>query len=154
MIAVNNKIKEYIRLGLIDFVTSETREEVIEQLISLTQQEGILRNRDEFYQAIIQREEMVSTGLGMGIAIPHAKIKELDDFFVVVGIHRGPGIEWNAIDGLKVKLIFLIGGPQSMHKEYLQLLSELTQVLKLEENRQKILRAKSQESVVNIFHSC
>ncbi len=148
------KIKDYIRQETIEFVTSETREEVIEQLISLAHREGILSDKEEFYQAIIQREEMVSTGLGMGIAIPHAKMKQLEDFFVIVGIHRGQGIEWNAIDGLKVKLIFLIGGPQSMHKEYLQLLSELTQVLKLEENRQKILRAKSQESVVNIFHSC
>ena len=147
-------ITDYIKAENIDFLESSTREDALKHMISIAHTENALEDKEEFYDAIIQREKMVSTGLGMGIAIPHAKIPQLDDFFIIVGIHRGNGIEWDAIDGLNVRLIFLIGGPQCMHKEYLQLLSNLTQILKMEENRQKIIRAKSQESVVNIFKSC
>lgn len=154
MTITNIRVASYIKTSSVKFLDTTSREDAIKQLITTANDCGDLDNEEEFYKAIIQREEMVSTGLGMGIAIPHAKIKELDDFFIVVGIHRGEGIEWNAIDGLKVRLIFLIGGPQSMHKEYLQILSDLTQILKAEDNRQKFLRAKSEESVVNIFESC
>ncbi len=148
------RVADYITPNQVEFLEETSREEAIKRLISIAVKEGVLADEKEFFDAIIQREEMVSTGLGMGIAIPHAKIKQLDDFFLIVGIHRGEGIEWNAIDGLKVRLIFLIGGPQSLHKEYLQILSNLTQILKVEDNRQKFLNAKSQESVANIFHSC
>lgn len=154
MTTLRTNIQDYVSEEFIKFIEVETREEALEQLITLAYERGVLPQKEEFYQAIQQREEMVSTGLGMGIAIPHAKTKGLDDFFLVIGIHKGQGIEWNAIDGLKVKLICLIGGPQALHKEYLQMLSELTQILKVEENRQEILNAKSYDSVVNIFHSC
>ena len=154
MTITNIRVAEYIKESLVHFLSTSIREQAIEELITKASEAGYLNHQEEFYQAIIQREEMVSTGLGMGIAIPHAKTKELDDFFLVVGIHQSEGIDWNAIDGLNVRLIFLIGGPHTLHKEYLQLLSDLTQILKLEENRQKFLRAKSEESVVNIFHSC
>ena len=87
----------------------------------------------------------------MGIAIPHAKIEDCNDFFIAIGIHSGNGIDWKSIDGLDVKLIFLIGGPKDLHQEYLTLLSKLTQTIKDEKTRQGLLQAKSAEEVLKFF---
>ena len=99
----------------------------------------------------MKREETLSTGIGMGIAIPHAKIEDCEEFFIAIGIQQGNGIEWNSIDGLDVKLIFLIGGPKELHQEYLTLLSKLTQTIKDEKTRQGLLQAKNPAEVIEFF---
>ena len=104
--------------------------------------------------AVMQREHVISTGIGMGIAIPHAKITGLEEFHVVIGVVQHEGIEWDAIDHLPVKLIILICGPDDRHKEYLALLSSLTKKIKQEEVRQILFSAKNPEEVVKIFASC
>lgn len=134
------------------FLDAFSRDGVLEEMV------GVLRPRipDEvaFYQAILARENVISTGIGMGIAIPHAKMESIDEFFIVIGIHKGSGIDWNGIDGLPVKLVFMIGGPQNSHKEYLKLLSQLTSFLKEERKRETLIRAKNAEEVVKIFGNC
>jgi PTS system nitrogen regulatory IIA component len=102
----------------------------------------------------MQRERVVSTGIGIGIAIPHAKIEEIDDFYVAIGIIKNEGVDWDAIDHLPVKLVLLICGPQERHGEYLQLLSKLTKKIKEEETRRALFVAKTEEEVVKIFQEC
>ncbi len=106
------------------------------------------------YEAIMQRERVISTGIGIGIAIPHAKISGMEEFHVVIGIVQHEGINWDAIDHLPVKLIMLICGPDDRHSEYLQLLSELTKKIKQESVRQALFSAKNREEVVKIFSEC
>lgn len=133
------------------FLTAKTQEEVLESLIQRVVDTGVLTDFDLFYEAILQREQIISTGIGMGVALPHAKIAECRDFFIVVGILSDMGVSWKAIDGCKVKLIFLIGGPPDLHKEYLSLLSELTRFIKDGTRRHQIMQAQGIEAVVNIF---
>lgn len=154
MLITEMKIGEFIKKERIAFLTEELREDALRTLIDKAEACGVLDNREAFYEAIIHRENVVSTGIGMGIAIPHAKCEECDDFFIMVGIHSKAGIDWDAIDGLNVKLIFLIGGPMRMHREYLSLLSKLTSAIREDSLCQKLIRAKSSEDVVKIFENC
>ena len=109
----------------------------------------------QFYNAIIKREQIVSTGIGMGVAIPHAKLEDFDHFFLAVGIQKvKEGIEWNALDGASVRLIFMIGGPADQQTEYLKILSCLTAAIKDETRRKHILSADSTDQVVTFFHNC
>ncbi len=104
--------------------------------------------------AIMHRERVISTGIGIGIAIPHAKIAGIDEFNVVIGIVQHEGLDWDAIDHLPVKLIMLICGPDDRHREYLQLLSKLTKKIKQESVRQALFSCKNREEVVKIFEEC
>ena len=97
------KIADYLDSRLIAFLDVETRDEAINVLIDLLNQAGKLPDREAFRQAIFHREEIVSTGIGMGVAFPHAKIADLDDFFVAVGLLE-KGIDWNALDGAPVRI--------------------------------------------------
>jgi PTS system nitrogen regulatory IIA component len=103
------------------------------------------------FDAVMKREKVISTGIGIGIALPHAKLAGLEEFQITIGIVNHDGIDWQSIDELPVKLIILICGPDDKHKEYLKLLSELTKKIKQENFRQSLFLAKSREEVVKIF---
>ena len=82
-----------------------------------------------FLDALIKREELMSTGFGFGIAYPHAKITGIDDFFITIGISHA-GIDWKSFDAQPARLIFMIGGPEGQQELYLKLLAALSTFLK------------------------
>lgn len=147
------KILDYLDEHLVAFLDVSTRDEAIGALIDLTAAQGKLGDPEGFRQAIFQREELVSTGIGMGVAIPHAKMKSFSDFFIVVGIQKKKGLDWNALDKVPVRLIFMIGGPEDRQTEYLQVLSLLTSAIKDPELRKELLKASSAEETVSLFSS-
>lgn len=144
------KISDYLLPSLITFLDVESRDDAIKALVELIDKAGKLEDRSAFYHAIIERERIVSTGIGMGAAIPHAKLANYDDFFIALGILRH-GLEWNALDGAPVRLIFLIGGPDDKQTEYLQILSKLTHIIKDDKIRKKLLTMNSSEGMIDLF---
>ena len=144
------KISKYLNPRLVLFLSDNTRDEALQSLVSALQREGKLEDPESFYKAIIEREKIVSTGIGMGVAIPHAKLTACDDFFLAIGIARH-GIEWGALDGAPVRAIFMIGGPDDKQTEYLQILSRLTFALKDEHRRKKMLTLNSPKGIIDLL---
>lgn len=144
------KISKYIASELIAFLSAENRDEVIHQLVDVLDRTGKLIDKEEFFSSIMEREKIVTTGIGMGVAIPHAKLPKYNDFFMAIGI-LSKGIDWGALDGTPVRLVFIIGGPDDKQTEYLQILSGLTMALKDEDRRKKLLLSDSPQEVINIF---
>ena len=99
-----------------------------------------LPDEEVFFNAIFEREKIVSTGIGMGVAIPHAKLHSYDHFFIALAVLQKP-VDWQALDGAPVRIVFMIGGPDDKQTEYLQILSSLTQAIKDDEIREKNLCA-------------
>lgn len=143
-------ISDYLDPKMINFLNVRSRDEVIQSLVASLEREKKIDPANSLFNAIIEREKIVTTGIGMGVAIPHAKLKEYDDFFIAVGILE-QGVDWDALDNNPVRLVFLIGGPDDKQTEYLQILSGLTLALKDEERRKKILNANSPDEVVKLF---
>lgn len=147
-------IARYLEKPLIVFLEEETREEAIASLVERLDVEGKLTDRDRFHQAILEREKIVSTGIGIGVAIPHAKMSHCSDFFIAIGIQKNKGIDWDALDGSLVRLIFMIGGPDNKQTEYLKILSHLTQSIKDEHRRKRLLRCSCESEVLDLFMGC
>jgi nitrogen PTS system EIIA component len=144
------KIFNYLDQNLIFFLDAKTKEEALHTLVDAAVRVRALPEADRFYKAILEREKIVSTGIGMGVAIPHAKLPSYNEFFIAVGVlHKG--IDWNALDGAFVRLIFLIGGPDDKQNEYLKILSSLTITLRDEDLRKKLQMSKSVDEVLSIF---
>lgn len=144
------KISDYLDPRLIAFLDVDSRDDAIKALVDIINKAGKLEDKNAFYNAIIEREKIVSTGIGMGAAIPHAKLTGYNDFFIAIGI-LNKGLEWNALDGAPVRLILLIGGPDDKQTEYLQILSKLTHVIKDDQIRKKLLTMNSPEAMMEIF---
>jgi nitrogen PTS system EIIA component len=144
------KISNYLDPRLVAFLDADSRDNAIKELVEVINSTGKLRDKYAFYEAIIEREKIVSTGIGMGTAIPHAKLATYDDFFIAIGVLRN-GLDWNALDGASVRVIFMIGGPDNKQTEYLQILSSLTQAIKDEQIRKKMLTTNSAEDMIKLF---
>lgn len=143
-------ISKYLSPKLIKFLDVDDRDGALRSMVDLLEKEKKLRDKEAFYQAILERERIVSTGIGMGVAVPHAKLPGYDSFFIVIGIHQ-KGIPWDALDGIAVRLVFMIGGPDDKQTEYLQLLSRLTLAIKDEQRRKKILQLTKPEDIIALF---
>ena len=148
-------IADYLDEDLILFLNAGDRNEALYSLTSALEQKGKLQDKDAFYSAILEREKVVSTGIGLNVAIPHAKIERYQDFFIAIGLQQEmPGIEWNALDGEPVRLIFMIGGPENRQTDYLKILSLLTTAIKDGTRRKNLLQAKSPTEIIRLFWNC
>ena len=144
------QLSEYIDDRLVLLIDSATKEEVIRKLVDLVATVKELPAKDRFYQAVLDRESLVSTAIGVGVAIPHAKLPIYSDFFVAVAVVKR-GVDWNAIDDSLVRLIFLIGGPDGHQTDYLKLLSSLTVSMRDEQLRRRLLSAPSSQAVAALL---
>lgn len=143
-------IWQYLHKDLITFYEPKDRNEALTPLIQRATELNFIANAEEFTEAIERRESMVSTGVGLGVALPHTKSDGCPDFFISVGITQ-KGVEWGALDDKPVHFIFLIGGPDDRPKNYLRLLSELSNLLKDEERRKDLLQASTPHDVLVLF---
>ena len=144
-------ISDYLDEELITFLDESTQADALTKLVDLLDQAKELKDREAFFHAILEREKIVSTGIGIGVAIPHAKLAGYEDFFIAIGIQKREGIPWHALDGLPVRIIFMIGGPDNRQTEYLDILSMITSAIKEEERRTMLLKAKTKEEVLAVF---
>lgn len=147
-------ISKYLDERLVTFLDVEDRNRAIEQMVELLDHAGRLYDPHAFHRAILEREKIVSTGIGMGVAIPHAKLEGYKDFFIAIGIQGKKGIEWQALDNAPVHFIFMIGGPEKSQAEYLHILSDLTTAVKDAERRKKLLRTNRPQQVLELFSGC
>ncbi len=143
-------LHRYLDAKHVFFLQASSRDAVLEQMVHSLD----VPDRELLYQAILERERIVSTGIGLGVAIPHAKLKGYSDFFIGVGLLAGRGVDWNALDGCDVRLVFLIGGPEQQQREYLNILSHLTMAIKETDRRKKLFKAASTQEVVALFQGC
>jgi PTS system nitrogen regulatory IIA component len=147
-------ITDYLDDRLVVFLQSDTQSKVVDELIEALDRAHQLKDKEQFHQAILDREKIVSTGIGLGLAIPHAKLPGYDQFFIAIGIQEEKGIEWNSLDGSQVHLIFMIGGPDNRQTEYLNILSRLTMAIKDSDRRKALLKATSARQVIDLFKGC
>jgi nitrogen PTS system EIIA component len=147
-------ITDYLDDRLVVFLQSEAQLSSIDELIEALDLAHQLKDKEKFHQAILNREKIVSTGIGLGVAIPHAKLPEYEQFFIAIGVQEGRGIEWNSLDGSQVHLIFMIGGPDNRQTDYLNILSRLTMAIKDSARRKALLKATSAQQVIDLFKGC
>lgn len=145
-----NRIEKYLDPDLVTFLDVNTRDEALSALVDLALEKYRVTDKNEFYNALIDREKIVSTGIGMAVAIPHAKLASYDDFFISVGI-LSKGVDWNTIDGSPVRIVFMIGGPDDKQTEYLQILSGITSAVKDEDCRKRIINASTPGEVLDLL---
>lgn len=144
---------DYLDGELVTFFDAKTQKEALTSLVDLLDQKDKLIDREQFIQAILEREKIVSTGIGIGVAIPHAKLAGYEEFFIAIGIQKNQGIDWESLDDLPVRIVLMIGGPENQQTEYLNILSMITQAIKEEGRRKALLKANTVEEVLAVFAS-
>ncbi|MDR2607609.1 MAG: PTS sugar transporter subunit IIA [Treponema sp.] len=110
-----------------------------------------VKNRQELGQEILKRDELMSTAIGRGIAIPHVRLASVTDLVVSVGISHTPISDFSTLDDEPVRLIFMIAAAFNQHAYYLQTLSFFSARLKNRELRDSLLKAQSTREVYDLL---
>jgi PTS system nitrogen regulatory IIA component len=110
-----------------------------------------IKNSQELSLEILRREELMSTAIGMGIAIPHIRLQSITDLVVSVGISRVGIVDFNPLDDEPVRLVFMIAAAYNQHANHLQTLSYFSARLKNRTLRDSLLNAQTSEDVYNLL---
>ncbi|MCZ0702138.1 PTS system fructose-specific IIC component [Natronobacillus azotifigens] len=139
--------KETITLEL----RSSTKATVIDELITTLDQAGRLTNKTTFKQDILKRENHTSTGIGEGIAIPHAKSPAVKTPSIVFGRSKN-GIDYDSLDGKPSHLFFMIAASEGANNEHLDTLARLSSMLMDPAFRETLLNASSKEQIIDAIN--
>jgi len=129
---------------------AETKDEAISKTVDLLKQSGAVANAEKFLSAVLERESLGSTAIGRGIALPHARTQYIEEITIAF-MRLKEGVDFSAVDGEPVRLIFLMGTPLKKVSEYLTVLSRLSNILKDESVRKQIYKAKSPFEIRTLF---
>jgi PTS system nitrogen regulatory IIA component len=105
---------------------------------------------DEVLAAVLERESVLSTGIGFGVAIPHARSAAVRELTMVAGVSRSP-VPFDAIDGEPVRLFFLIVGPEASAGLHVKILSRIARLVRRDAVRQQLLEATSADAFYNVL---
>lgn len=136
---------------LIKFHFSGTnKEEVINNVASLINDSGHLKDFEQYKKDVFLRESEETTGIGYGIAIPHAKSAGVSNScFTLVKLENKIG--WNSLDGNPVEFVIMLAAPEGENDEFLTILSSLAYRLMDDDFRDSLLNAKNQDEILEIF---
>lgn len=129
---------------------SSTKKEVLAELCDLLASQGKIQDRDAVLNALLEREKLGSTGIGQGIAIPHCKSDGVNNLVAALGISRR-GVNFEALDGGSVYLIFILVASPDTGGAHLKALASISRLLKDKFFRQALKEAKSTEEVAKII---
>jgi nitrogen PTS system EIIA component len=124
-----------------------TKEDALHAMVDVISRSAELPQSEAILAAVLERERLLSTGIGFQLAIPHAKIAGVKDFVVALGVHKA-GLPFESLDNKPVHILVMIVGPNSHQEEYLKVLSRVTAFLK--ENRERIMAMASPEDVYRL----
>ena len=141
---------DYTKSEYIKYLESNNKFDAIKELAKVFNNSSICKDTKVLISALHEREEIMSTGIGLGIAIPHAKLDCINEMAFAIGISK-KGIEFDSLDGNPVHLIILVAAGESQHKDYLRLLSNIMRILKNEKAKDKIINASTPEEIMDII---
>ena len=134
---------------LTDF-KSDDKEYVINELIDLYKENDKVNDIEKVRTAILDREKIMSTGVGKGFAIPHGKTDAVNDVIAAFG-KTTRDIDYDALDGNPVHLVFLLVGRDDMVSKHIKLLSRISRLMNKDEFRERLVNSNSKEEIINIF---
>jgi mannitol/fructose-specific phosphotransferase system IIA component (Ntr-type) len=131
---------------------SRTKNDVLRELVDLVANERNAIDAEPILAAVRERELVLSTGIGAGIAIPHGKTPHVDQLMVAAGVAREP-VDFDALDGQPVRLFFLLVGPESAAGAHVKVLSRISRLLRRDQLRNDLMMAPSAEAFLGIVRS-
>ena len=137
-----------------DFIIAElkstAKEDVINELIDLFDNDTRVIDIKKVRDAVLDREKIMSTGVGKGFAIPHGKTSAVNEILAAFGKTEHP-IDYQALDNQPIQLVFLLVGKDNMVSTHIKLLSRISRMMTKDEFREKLIQAKSNDEIVELF---
>jgi fructose-specific phosphotransferase system IIA component len=127
-----------------------TKNEIIDGMIDLVASSPKVMDKEKVRKAIFEREEIMSTGVGNGFAIPHGKTEAVTDIVAAFAV-TGQPIDYQSLDEKPVRLVFLLVGKDNLVGPHIKLLSRISRLMNKEEFRRRLLDLKTPGEILEAF---
>ncbi len=128
------------------------KEQILSDLVTILERSGKIVNRTKILIDFINRERKATTGIGLGVAIPHVRSMQAKEF--IIGIARSrAGYEFDALDGEPTQLFFVMAAPPYDDNLYLKVFKELSSYLQYDSFRRELLDAEQPYEIIRAFKS-
>lgn len=144
------KLSEMITKDRIVDLKSKTKQDVLQELVDVIANAPEVTDKNDFYISIMKREKIMSTGIGIGLAVPHVKIDSVKDFVMAVG-RKKEGIDFDSLDGKPVYLVIMIGANTEQRDDYLKVLAKISLLLKNPEFREKMINTVNPDEIIELL---
>lgn len=138
--------------NIIPGLSARTKNEAIDKLVDTLSDKLDGETIKSVRKAVLERENIMSTGVGKGLAIPHGKSKQLSQTYAAFGKLEEP-VEYNAIDGEPVHILFLLVGPESQNSVHIKMLSRISRLLNSSAFREKLVASTDVNTIIDLFRS-
>jgi fructose-specific phosphotransferase system IIA component len=128
------------------------KEEALRELVDVLATSSDVTDRDELLNAIFERERVISTGVGIEVALPHVKIPSVKNFAIAVG-RSHKGIDFESLDEKPVYIVVMIGANDKQAGDFLKVLAKLVLKLKNRAFRKQVMFAKNPKRIKELFLS-
>ena len=126
------------------------KEDVLATLISSFKTEVGETELAAIKESVFEREKIMSTGVGKGLAIPHGKVAGITQNYAAFALLKSP-IDYNAIDGKPVSMVFLLVGPKQSNSLHIKMLSRISRLMNDQVFRNKLQKCDSSEAIIHMF---
>ena len=142
------KLTDYLVEGqvLLDLQATE-KTEVLRELSEFAHKKRLIEDPEPMYQGLLARENLISTGIGEGVAIPHTRCVGAKSLFLIFARSK-KGVDFDSLDGEPAHLFVTIVGPEETAQDQLKILSRTARLLKQTDFRERILAARSEEEAL------
>lgn len=144
------KLSELVDTSLVADLKSDTKQEALNELIDLICRSPKITDCEAFRDAILSREELTSTGIGLSVAVPHAKIAAVTDYVLAIG-RKPAGLEFDSLDKQPAKLIFMVGASDRQAVEFVGMLAQIVNLIKDGAVRVRLLEAQTAEDICQVI---
>ena len=133
------------------FINQTSKHDALVELADVLSTAPQVKDGPELIQEILKREELMSTAIGRGIAIPHVRLSSVTDLVMAVGVCKKPIADYQTIDDTPVDLLFMIAAAYNQHSLYLKTISHFCGKLKQESLHENIINAKDAQEVFSLL---
>ncbi len=141
----SNSLKSVLSPESVIKIISDNKWDALEEMSELIIHAGGLKYKDELMNALRRREELMSTGIGWGIAVPHVRLESVKSPVMALGVSNDGLSNYESLDGLPVQYVIMIAAGKYQHAEYIKLLSMVSARMKNEDIKHKLLNADEEE---------
>ncbi|MCX7982681.1 MAG: PTS sugar transporter subunit IIA [Syntrophales bacterium] len=145
------KIAEMMDPGcIVDNLEAKTKKDVLEELVKAALCDSAVEDLEKVVKVLLDRENLGSTGIGDGTAIPHGKVSIINSMRIAFG-RSLQGVEFNALDGKPVYLFFLLLAPESSQSIHLRVLAKISRMARDADFRSRLMGAKNSREIYEII---
>ena len=145
------QVKNILSPDRVVFITQSAKRDALTELANVLADAPQVKRGDELLSEILKREELMSTAVGRGIAIPHVRLSSVTDLVMAVGVCRTPISDFQTVDDKPVNLLIMIAAAYNQHTYYLQTISYFSAKLKSQELRDAIANAATEKEVYELL---